>query len=186
MMTCNRCSCVYPFWLLVESKVFTLTSALSDSAIFLRRSMQRDECLIPIGARRSVTPDRSEERSELPVRLSVLPPARREARARAPKRAALQVERKTCARKQTELQVPRAEPPLLPRDATGGMLQKFAVRRFAVMRSANDKDIFTWGQVRTHGTPRLMRRRRRRRSAKKNEFPARSTDSRELRASDSL
>lgn len=28
----------------------TLTSMLSDSAIFLLRSMQRDECLIPIGA----------------------------------------------------------------------------------------------------------------------------------------
>lgn len=35
------------------SRYLALTSPLSDSAIFLLRSMQRDECLIPISARKN-------------------------------------------------------------------------------------------------------------------------------------
>lgn len=37
-------------------RCLTLTSPLSDSAIFLLRSMQRDECLIPISAGQNVSP----------------------------------------------------------------------------------------------------------------------------------
>lgn len=37
-------------------RCLALTSPLSDSAIFLLRSMQRDECLIPISAGQNVSP----------------------------------------------------------------------------------------------------------------------------------
>lgn len=60
---------VFTFKIREISFFLTLTSQLSDSAIFLLRSMQRDECLIPIGAHRN---ERLIEKSR--VHLATFPP----------------------------------------------------------------------------------------------------------------
>lgn len=59
-------SCVNIKYCLSHTRTHTLTSMLSDSAIFLLRSMQRDECLIPIRASRETCShfDRSKEKKK--------------------------------------------------------------------------------------------------------------------------
>lgn len=52
-------------------RCLALTSPLSDSAIFLLRSMQRDECLIPISASQNVSQSSTSERTVEPVRASL-------------------------------------------------------------------------------------------------------------------
>lgn len=111
----------------------TLTSLLSDSAIFLLRSMQRDECLIPIRACKNVlTLGRSREKmwyrecAPFDSQASQLFAIRFNSHSHHQLQCSLEI-----LWKYTTLhEVPKGLHPPLPSSVVDSIMQKFAVHRF--------------------------------------------------------